>query len=37
MRIEISIVRIKHEMEFLKKKIPLSYKNDSTYLNYKKI
>ena len=36
MRIEISIVRIKHEMEFLKKKIPLSYKNDSIYLNYKK-
>lgn len=36
MRIEISIVRIKHEIEFLKKKIPLSYKNDSIYLNYKK-
>ena len=36
MRIEISIIRIKHEMEFLKKKIPLSYKNDSIYLNYKK-
>lgn len=36
MRIEISIVRIKHEIEFLKKKIPLSYKNDSIYLNYTK-
>ncbi len=36
MRIEISIIIIKHEMEFLKKKIPLSYKNDSIYLNYKK-